>query len=193
MYYILGLDLATYVSGWSLLPASVNVIRPDQYGKIIHGENDDWIERVSPVLDKIDELFETNGLAIVGVAVEQLNSFRGGDVTRMLAGISGVVQYHLYSKHNIRANEIHTSSLKSAATKGMWAPSRPREKPSKQVVVACINQTFGLKLKFVKGKDSKHESDSDIADSIGAAKALRDEPEFSEMLLGLAKKQMGKK
>lgn len=167
--YVMGLDISTTCVGWSLISLNDGDL---QYGKIIPPRGTkkkpvSWFQRAKHIYTAMDQMLELRKSSIVAVAVEQLNSQRGGETTRQLAGMSKLVQYLVYSHLGIEPSEIWTSTMKKDFTGNGAA--------KKWDMIAHANKTYGLSLCWPPtpaGQKNKELNDEDIADAIAAAHCL---------------------
>lgn len=178
---ILGLDISLSCTGWCLLSLEEDKLvkwgkiatKPSKYGNL---NDSDYFARVHKIVTGVEEVFKDPEVAIVSVAVEQLNSFRGGDVARRLLGVSKVVQYLIWKNHGLTPNEINTMTAKKVFTGNGQA--------SKALVLVAANQRLAIKPPLVwveKKLDRKGVSDEDTADSAAVAFTLKQE--IGEQLL----------
>jgi len=165
--YILGLDSSLSCTGWALL--DIRADRIIEYGRIYPPAKDStYLEKVKHINDCIDIVFGKYKSNILAVAIEQPNSFRGGEVTRMLIGLFKIVQYNIWVKHGLTCNELNTKTAKKVFTSHGDA--------SKELTVLVANAKFGLDLIFIeKAKDKMRLSWEDAADAMSVAYALRAE------------------
>lgn len=166
--YILGLDVSTTCCGWALLSVDWETDRGLHFSKIIPPKKVSWLRRADHILTAIDTyLLSQVDKPIAAIAMEQLNSFTGAPTTRALAGIGGLVQYHLFKKLGMETIELHTTTVKKTFS-GSGAAK-------KMHMVAAANQRFGLSLRWPpaeKDQRNKEKNDEDIADAIGVAWTL---------------------
>lgn len=178
---ILGLDISLSCTGWCLL--SLEEDRVVKWGKISTKaskrgslNDSDYYIRVHRIVQGVEAVFDIPEIVIVSVAVEQLNSFRGGDVSRRLMGVSKIVQYTIWKNHGLTPNEINTMTAKKVFTGNGQA--------EKTLVLVMANHVYKLSPQLVwleKKTDKEGRSDEDIADSISIAHTLK--KEIGEQLL----------
>jgi len=182
---ILGLDISLSCTGWCLM--SLQEDRVLAYGKVPtkalkkkknaaklpKGVYQDlgFFPRSKEVIDAVDAALTSNpGVNVVGIGVEQLNSFRGASTARTLAGVSKLLQHHLWSGLGVVPYEIHTGTAKLAFTGNGNA--------GKALTLVIANTHYKLKPPLVYYEETSKEhkagqSDDDIADAISVAYALK--------------------
>jgi Holliday junction resolvasome RuvABC endonuclease subunit len=168
---ILGLDLGTYSSGYSLLSFSdpVKLLRWGKFGAV----NEDYMSRWGQAILKLDLVLqdlENHDLFPVAVAVEEPNYSRNMESVRQLCGLFGAICHRLLEHWKVFPTQVNTAHAKKVfCGKGGG---------DKIVTINRCNSLFGLNLKFVKPSGTKHiigESDDDVADAIQAAYTVRRE------------------
>lgn len=150
---ILGIDTSTTSTGWSIVSLSGKVI---DFGKIAPKEELTYLEKCQYISGELIKITQAHRSCIRYIAMEQPNSFRGGEITRMLCGLFGIVRYVLYTETGIVAHEINTKHNKSVVSGNGSA--------DKEEMIKAINNITNLKLQYNKKKEL---SDDDIADAIG--------------------------
>lgn len=158
---VLGIDASTSCVGWAILSDEKKPKLVD-FGKILIKEETKekgTIFIYKEIIIQLKDILETNKGCIRRIAMEQLNSTRNMKVTRILAGLAGVLRYVIYFDFGISVNEVNTKHAKFTVTGNGNA--------DKEEVINKINKTFKLKLQYNKKK--KEESDDDIADAIAIA------------------------
>lgn len=171
--YVLGLDISTTCVGWALISLEYEKDHLLWLGKIIppkgtKKEPVSWFERAKFIHTAIEQLIENRNIA--AIAVEQLNSMRGGDTTRQLAGMSMSVQFLLFKKLGIEPSEIFTSTMKKGFTGNGAA--------KKWDMIAHANKTYGTNLRWptsTKDQKNKELNDEDVADALAAAHCFLEE------------------
>jgi Holliday junction resolvasome RuvABC endonuclease subunit len=161
---ILGIDSSTHSTGWAIITVK-EPVKLIAYGKIT-SDKEEVLLRWQDMVLGLDDVLKVWGKPDA-VAIEEPNSFRGGEVTRSLTGLFGIVVYHLFSTHGLWATQINTSHSKSVfCGKGVGKGKEP--------TIARANQLFGLNLVYYKpGTKNSALSDDDIADAIQQSFTLR--------------------
>jgi len=99
------------------------------------------------------------------VGIETPNSFRGGDVTRKLCGLYGIMLYVVKQDLGLDIREVNTMHAKKMTT-GVGSADKAK-------IVKKVNGLFKLDLRYSK---NKNKSDDDVADAISIAYCmLRDD------------------
>lgn len=159
----------------SLSCTAVGIISRDGAGnpkllsflKIPTAPDMDYIERCEEITDKIGELLKPyierskKIKTQLQIGIEMPNSFRGGDVTRKLCGLYGIILYYIHNELGVRPIEINTKHAKKVATGSGNA--------DKQRTIFNINKIFGLTLEY---SATKNKSDDDVADALSIAYCL---------------------
>lgn len=185
MKFIGGLDISTNCSGWGLLPLTSSDLKKDgHWGKIVTAHNDmipieDYFEKVDKLLRLLKtEVIDPYGKDILSWGIEQPNHFRGGETTRQLCGVYGIVRKMFYDLE-IPLNEINTGTAKAKFKTDSWVKGTP----GKPDMVRFANERYGTNFQWLardeasyKGKRFKvGRSDDDTVDGIAIAHALREE------------------
>lgn len=168
--YILGLDISTTCCGWALLSVDYDIDRDIRVGKIIPPKSTSknpvsWFARADHIYTSVDTIFSNVPIAAIGV--EQLNSFRGGEVTRQLSAVNLGVQFYFYKKYGIEPIEMNTMTLKKKFTGHGGA--------QKNQMIESANKRFGLNLRWPTNpsdQKDKEKNDEDIADALAVAWVL---------------------
>jgi Holliday junction resolvasome RuvABC endonuclease subunit len=166
--FVLGLDISTTCVGWAMLSLNYAEDKDLRYGKIIPAARVSWFQRADHIYAEMGRLVET--VPICAIAIEELNSMRGGETTRQLAGINMGVQYLLYRRFGITPSMMWMSSMKKGFTGSGSA--------KKWDMIARANELYGLDLHWpltAAGRRNKKVNDEDVADAIGAAYCLEQE------------------
>ncbi len=157
---VVGIDLGSYRTGIS----AIEVAKPARLlhkGRIV-AASDRFVERWDLTVNQIEKFLEefVMGRPVV-VAVEQPNSFRNGETTRLLTGLFGVVM-HWCHKNDLTAIDVNTSHAKKVFC--------GKSEKGKQPTIDRANSLYGLDLKFHR---DPAKSDDDVADAIQVAYCLR--------------------
>lgn len=170
--FILGLDTSTTCVGWALLSLNYTEDKELHYGKIIpprRGKNQGtWFERVTYIYAEMAKVLESRPIS--AAAIEELNSMRGGEVTRQLAGVNMGIQFLVYTRLGIEPSTIYTSTAKKAFTGAGNA--------QKWHMIDRANELYGLNLFWPatpSAQKNKMLNDEDVADAIAMAYCLEQE------------------
>jgi Holliday junction resolvasome RuvABC endonuclease subunit len=134
------------------------------YAKIPTEPSMPYIERCSAiasgVVDTIKPYYSKSEKMSTGimVGIEMPNSFRGGDVTRKLCGLYGILLHTIKNEFDIDAKEINTMHAKKIST-GFGSAKKDK-------IVKSINKIFSLSLRY---STNKNKSDDDVADALSIA------------------------
>jgi Holliday junction resolvasome RuvABC endonuclease subunit len=144
--------------------AAIGVADP---AKLLHkarivSASDRYVERWDMMINQIEKFMEEflMGRPVV-VAVEQPNSFRGGETTRQLCGGFGALMYWLH-KNGLTGIDVNTAHAKKVFC--------GKSLKGKQQTIDRANELYNLDLKY--HRDPK-KTDDDVADAIQVAWALR--------------------
>lgn len=130
------------------------------YGKIPTEPSMVYTERCIKIATEVKKIIgpyiDKNKSLLVGM--ETPNSFRGGDVTRKLCGLYGILLYVLKQDLGLDTREVNTMHAKKVTT-GVGSADKGK-------IVKKVNSLFGLDLRYSK---NKAKSDDDVADAISIA------------------------
>ncbi len=170
--YILGIDSSTTCVGWALLSLDYAQDKLLTYGKIIPpkiGKNQGtWFQRASYIYAVMEKVLLS--VPVSAVAIEELNSQRGGETTRQLAGVNMGIQFLAYKHLGIEPSPIYTSTAKKAFTGSGNA--------QKWHMIDRANTLYGLNLFWPAtpgAQKNKKLNDEDVADAIAMAYCLERE------------------
>ena len=131
------------------------------YQKIMSDNSKKYLERcdhiVKELLKFIQPYIKLKGACQVGI--ETPNSFRGGEVTRKLCGLYGIILY-VFHQAGVSVREVNTKHAKKVST--------GKGSSDKKQTVKAINKLFGVDLKYKK-TSNKEKTDDDLADALSIA------------------------
>lgn len=165
--YVLGLDVSTTCTGWALISLDPLVAPRLFFGKIMPPPSTSkrrvsWYERADFIYSHLPQAL--GDIAVCAICLEELNSFRGGEVTRQLAGINMGVRFLMWKKYGVEPTAMDTTTIKKAFTGS--------GKAEKQHMVAAANKIYGLQLRYPTTESqqrNKEINDEDQADAIACA------------------------
>lgn len=157
--HVIGLDTSTTCVGYAVFKLSAKNRTLVKYGKIVVPKELGYLQKCEHIISKIENVISAVEVSSAVVVIEQPNSFRNGETTRMLSGLYQIVRYMLYIRFGLEAIEANTKSVKKTVC-GNGNAKKPE-------VVETINKLFGLKLKF--HKSNKDKTDDDTSDAIAVA------------------------
>ena len=161
---VMGIDLGTYRSGLAALEIGRNAKLVAHERVVAPGEVDynNYIERWDLMIDQVQSfMVQVLKGRPMAVGVEQPNSFRNGNTTRLLTGGFGVLMYWLHQQglFGMEINTGHAKKVFCGKGGGNKIPTLDR-----------ANEMYDLNLKF--HRDAK-KSDDDISDAIQVAYTAR--------------------
>jgi Holliday junction resolvasome RuvABC endonuclease subunit len=166
---ILGLDLATKITGWAYLSLGDPLTLLDC--GTLESSADDYLTRWQEMLMQLDLVMEAHG-SPCAVAIEHPNSPRNMETVRQLVGIWAAVCVHLIDR-GYWPTEVNTKHAKLVFTGNGRAEKRDTVAKANEIFAGQMESPFKLK-------------DNDKADAIQVAYTLRKEllemPEFQEFL-----------
>lgn len=157
---VIGLDTSLSCTGWCAIQIIGNKKKLIDYGKIIPDNNAPYLDRCKEIWERLDRELDKYAGEMIGIAIEQPNSFRGGDIVRKLCGLYQIVRYMTWIRYAISPSEINTKHLKLVIS--------DKGDASKSDVVDAVNQKFATTFIY-KDTKNKKKTDDDIADAVGAA------------------------
>ncbi len=161
-----GIDTSLSCTGWSVIEKTKKDYKVIDLGKIIPKTDFTFEEKCNYICIELDKALNKYQEEIVGIAIEQPNSFRNGKTVRALSGLYGVVRYFIfvrYAKYAVEINTIHAKKIYTGDGKAQ-----------KDKIVEFTNKRFGTEFIFKKTQD-KMKTDEDLCDAISMAVTLAED------------------
>ena len=165
---ILGLDISTSITGYTILDSQGDVV---EYGAWDTRKYKDFFDKAEAVRKNVTEIHRKYGGEIKHIYVEQsLQSFRSGfssaKTLSSLSRFTGIVSWLVYSLFQIKPEYLAATSARK-----LCGIKIPRGEKAKQVVLKfLLDNQPGFVIEYTRYGNPKPES-YDMADSIIIAKA----------------------
>ena len=165
---ILGLDISTSITGWTVADFTGNVI---EYGAWDTRKYKDFFDKAEAVSKGVTEIHIQYGGKIKHVYIEQsLQTFRSGfssaKTLSSLSRFNGIVSWLVYDLFQIKPEYIAATSARKLC--GIKIPRGEKAKPV--VLKYLLDNQPGFVIEYTRHGNPKPES-YDMADSIVIAKA----------------------
>ena len=165
---ILGLDISTSITGWTIVDLKGNVVK---YGAWDTRKYKDFFDKAEAVSKGVEEIHIQYGGKIKHVYIEQsLQSFRSGfssaKTLSSLSRFNGIVSWLIYHLFQIKPEYIAATSARKLC--GIKIPRGEKAKPV--VLKYLLDNQPGFVIEYTRHGNPKPES-YDMADSIVIAKA----------------------
>jgi len=165
---ILGLDISTSITGWTVADFAGNVI---EYGAWDTRKYKDFFDKAEAVSKGVTEIHIQYGGKIKHVYIEQsLQTFRSGfssaKTLSSLSRFNGIVSWLVYDLFQIKPEYIAATSARKLC--GIKIPRGEKAKPV--VLKYLLDNQPGFVIEYTRHGNPKPES-YDMADSIIIAKA----------------------
>ena len=95
---IMGVDASTSCTGWAFLDTDGKLI---EYGKISPPAKLEYLQKCDFIVKGLISQLDLKKESIIDVGIEILNTSRNMKITRILAGLSQIIRYSIFTRYGI--------------------------------------------------------------------------------------------